>query len=55
MTMAKKTMHPKLTARAAAVKQAHAHLSKTVPGFNRMHPHERIRMTQAHVTRKGGC
>jgi hypothetical protein len=54
MTM--KKLHPALAKRAAAVKQAHAHLSKTVPGFAAQHPHERIRQAQAHVTRtaKGG-
>lgn len=52
--MAKKTLHPSMKQRAAAVKAAHAHLSKTVPGFRALHPHERIRATQAHVKRKGG-
>lgn len=52
--MAKKTLHPAMKQRAAAVKAAHAHLSKTVPGFAQQHPHERIRQTQAHVKKKGG-
>lgn len=49
--MPKKTLHPAMTRRAAAVKQAHAHLSKAMPGFANLHPHDRIRHTQAHAAR----
>jgi hypothetical protein len=49
--MAKRQLHPAMKARAAAVKQAHAHLTKTVPGFSRLHPHDRARMVHAHVDR----
>jgi hypothetical protein len=48
MGMSRK-LPPALKAQAQAVKAAHAHLSKTVPGFAQQHPHERIRQTQAHV------
>lgn len=53
---AKRVLHPALKQRAAAVKAAHAHLSKTVPGFSQLHPHARVKQVQAHVTRttKGG-
>lgn len=48
-----KKLRPALQARATAVKAAHAHLVKTVPGFSAQHPHERIRLTQAHVKKQG--
>lgn len=44
-------LHPKLAARASAVKQAHAHLSATVPGFRALPGREQFRQTQAHVRR----
>lgn len=47
-----KKLHPAMKAHAKAVTQAHAHLSKTVPGFTQLHPHERIRQTQAHVKKQ---
>lgn len=50
--MAKKQLHPAMKQRAAAVKAAHAHLVKTVPGFSRQHPHERVRQVQLHVKRR---
>lgn len=61
--MAKRTLHPALKARATAVKQAHAHLSATVPNFSQLHPHDRTRMVHAHIGKntgaylkaKGGC
>lgn len=58
--MAKRTLHPKMVERAQAVKTSHAHLSKTIPGFKELHPHERTRMTQFHASgqlakKKGGC
>jgi len=49
--MAKRQLHPAMKQRAAAVKAAHAHLSKTVPGFSQQHPHERVRQVHAHVNR----
>lgn len=52
--MAKRQLHPVMKARAAAVKRAHAHLTKTVPGFAKLHPHERTRQVQAHVKGGGG-
>lgn len=44
-----KAMHPKMQAKAAQVKQAHAELVRTYPGFQALHPHDRIRVTQAHI------
>lgn len=54
--MSKRPLPPAFKARAAAVKAAHAHLSKTVPGFRAKPGHEQLRHTQAHVTKtiKGG-
>lgn len=46
-----KKLHPALVARAAAVKTAHAHLSKTVPGFTAKPGREQIARVQAHVTK----
>jgi hypothetical protein len=42
-------LHPTMTARAAAVKAAHAHLTATQPGFRALPGHEQLRATQAHV------
>lgn len=47
--MAKRALHPKMAAHGQAVKAAHAHLSRTVPGFRSMAGHEQLRATQAHV------
>lgn len=47
--MARKPLHPALAQRAVAVKQAHAHLTKTVPGFTAMKPHDRTRAVHAHI------
>lgn len=54
--MPKRTLHPKMVQRAAAVKAAHAHLSKTVPGFTQLPGHQQLKHTQAHVSKrlKGG-
>lgn len=51
-----KKLHPALAKRAAAVKTAHAHLSKTVPGFREKSGRDQIAHVQAHVkkTMKGG-
>jgi hypothetical protein len=46
-------LHPKMIARAAAVKAAHAHLSKTVPGFRKLAGRDQIARTHAHVSRGG--
>ena len=46
-----KPMHPKMVARAAAVKSAHAYLTKMVPGFSTLHPHTRIKAVHAHINR----
>lgn len=46
-----KVLHPVLKARAAAVKQAHAELSKQ-PGFRALPPHEQFKRTQTHIRRK---
>lgn len=58
--MAKRILHPALAARAVAVQQAHAHLTKTVPGFRAQPGHQQLRQVQAHVSRtmipkRGGC
>jgi hypothetical protein len=53
--MAKRVLHPKLAARAAAVKAVHGHLKATVPGFSGKPPHEQFRHVQAHIKAKGGC
>lgn len=51
-----KKLHPVLQARSAAVKTAHAHLSKTVPNFRAQAPREQFKAVQAHVnTMKGKC
>jgi hypothetical protein len=42
-------LHPAMQQRAQAVKAAHAHLSKTVPGFRSKPGREQIAHTQAHV------
>jgi hypothetical protein len=54
--MAKRALHPKMVERAAAVKHAHAHLTKTVPGFLKLPGHQQLKHTQAHVSKqlKGG-
>lgn len=44
-----KPLHPALQKRAIAVKTAHAHLVKTVPGFASRHPHERVKAVHAHI------
>lgn len=51
----KRTLHPALKQRAAAVKASHAALSKQ-PGFAKLQPRERIRRTSAHASKamKGG-
>ena len=46
-------MHPKMVARAAATKAAHAHLARTVPGFRQLPGREQIARTHAHVSRGG--
>lgn len=48
-----KKLHPALAKRAAAVKQAHAHLTKTVPGFRKQAGHIQLRQTQEHVKKAG--
>lgn len=53
--MAKRVLHPKLAARAAAVSQVHAHLKATVPGFSAKPPREQFKHVQAHIKAKGGC
>lgn len=47
------SLHPHLARRAEATKHAHAHLSKTVPGFRGLPGHEQLRRTAAHVTKTG--
>lgn len=47
----KKPLHPAMQQRAAAVKAAHAHLTKTVPGFRSQPGHQQLRQTQAHVAK----
>lgn len=44
-------LHPALRARAIAVTVAHAHLSRTVPGFRSKPPAEQFAHTQQHVRR----
>jgi hypothetical protein len=48
--MARK-LHPALATRAVAVKHAHAHLSKTVPGFTQMAGPARLKAVHAHIGR----
>lgn len=51
-----RALHPALKARAIAVTAAHAHLSRTVPGFRSKPPAEQFAHTQRHVSsrmRKG--
>jgi hypothetical protein len=50
---AAKPLHPALKARAMAVKAAHAHLTRTVPGFRSQPGHLQLRATQAHIRRRG--
>jgi hypothetical protein len=47
--MAKRTLHPKMVAHGQAVSAAHAHLSRTVPGFRQLSGREQLKATQAHV------
>jgi hypothetical protein len=49
--VAKRALHPAFRARSLAVKAAHAHLSKNMPGFRALPGHQQLRHTQAHVTR----
>lgn len=51
--MAKRVLHPKLAQRAAAVKVAHAHLSRNMPGFNTLKPAQRFTHVQAHIRKSG--
>lgn len=52
--LAKRTLHPALASRAQAVKVAHAHLSKTVPGFRALKPIDQFLNVHAHLVKKGG-
>lgn len=47
--MARKPLHPALAQRAVAVKQAHAHLTKTVPGFTQLAGPARLKAVHAHI------
>lgn len=49
----KRALHPALKARGAAVKAAHAHLTRTVQGFRQQPGHVQIRATQQHVKKHG--
>jgi hypothetical protein len=49
-----KPMHPKMVQRARMVKESHAHLSKTVPGFNQMRKSQRMTAVQNHVNARLG-
>lgn len=50
-----RALHPALAARASQVKAAHAHLSKTVPGFTQKPMAEQMKAHQAHIRKaKGG-
>lgn len=46
-------LHPKMKAHGQAVKAAHAHLARTVPGFKQQAPTDRFRAVQAHIRTKG--
>lgn len=52
-------LHPKMIARGIAVKAAHAHLTKTVPGFKALPGPKRLTAVHAHIKAngmpKGGC
>lgn len=50
----KKALHPALAARASQVKAAHAHLSKTVPGFSQKPMAEQMKAHQAHIRKTKG-
>jgi hypothetical protein len=52
--MARK-LHPALARRAVAVKQAHAHLAKTVPGFTQMAGPARLKAVHAHIGPSAGA
>lgn len=41
--------------RAAAVKDAHAHLCKTVPGFSKQPGPVRLQQVHAHIKKTGAC
>lgn len=47
-------LHPALAQRAAHVKAAHAHLTKTVPGFAKLPMPEKMRLHQAHIRTRYG-
>ncbi len=47
----KRPLHPALAQRAAHVKAAHAHLSRTVPGFRQLSGREQIARTHQHATK----
>lgn len=46
-----RTLHPALAARATQVKAAHAHLSKTVPGFTKQSMRDQMKAHQNHIRR----
>lgn len=50
----KKPMHPKMVQRAQMVKEAHAHLSATVPEYKMASPRQRMMMTQHHANLRLG-
>lgn len=48
-----RVLHPALAERSRLVKEAHQHLSATVPEYNRAPAKQRMMMTQEHIrTRK---
>lgn len=53
--MAKGVLHPKMAERAAAVKDAHAHLARTVPGFKALPGKDRLSQVHAHIRAQKGA
>lgn len=45
-------MHPTMQQRAQLVKEAHAHLGRTVAGFHQLLGRDKMQAVQAHVTRR---
>ena len=48
----KRQLHPKMVAHGQRVKEAHAHLSKAIPGFRQLPPRQQMMATQEHVRQR---
>lgn len=51
----KRILHPKLAAHGQKVKNAHAHLAATVPGFASQPMPVKMKAVQAHIRNGGIC